>query len=214
MMKQMCKFYNLIQGKLLANSIFSMILWLLYFLRREVESIQGSKLLSIADFHIGSEVTSLISHPTLSLNTNLQMVNKMYARQNKQQRPDSTGLAFGTRQSKTSINRSCAIIGTIDGSIGMLSPVDEFVFKRLYLLQYLMSVSLQHVCALNPRDYRLLKSTQFRLEKKKNVLDGSLLWRYVSLDKSQQEFLATSIGTSAATILDNLYEIESTSHFF
>jgi hypothetical protein len=77
-----------------------------------------------------------------------------------------------------------------------------------------MSMTLESVCALNPKEYRLFKSARFRLEKKKGVLDGTLLWKFVSLDVSVQEYLAASMGTSTTTILENLQDLELAAQFF
>ena len=49
---------------------------------------------------------------------------------------------------------SLAQKGTADGGIGMLTPVDEGVYRRLSYLQPLLSHAMEHHCALNPRDFR------------------------------------------------------------
>lgn len=40
----------------------------------------------------------------------------------------------------------------------------------------------------------------------RNVLDGDLLWRYLSLDRTHQKDLARQIGSTPDTIIDNLLE--------
>jgi cleavage and polyadenylation specificity factor subunit 1 len=172
--------------------------------RREVESIQGAKLLCISDFHLGSEITMSINHTTLSAPYNA--ASKMTA-------SDASKL-FGARMVKSSPVKSCVVIGTMDGSIGLFIPVEERIYKRLNLLQHLMIMSMKSVCALNPKDYRLFKSNNFRWEKKKGILDGTILWRFISLPTSLQQELAATMGTSVDIILENLYEMNLMSQHF
>ena len=40
------------------------------------------------------------------------------------------------------------------------------------------------------------------------MLDGELLWRYVSLDIGTQEDLASAIGTTRELLLDTLLEVD------
>lgn len=114
---------------------------------------------------------------------------------------------FGMRMIKSSPMKSCVIVGTMDGSIGMFIPLEERVYKRLNLLQHLMIMSMKSACALNPKDYRLFKTNNFRWEKKKGILDGTILWRFISLPTSMQHDLAATMGTSVDIILDNLYDM-------
>lgn len=70
----------------------------------------------------------------------------------------STSSPFGATYDKLHSNKSCAVIGTVDGGLGILLPVDERTYRILSLLQQLMTMSVPTVCALNPRDYRLIKT--------------------------------------------------------
>ena len=96
----------------------------------------------------------------------------------------------------------------------MLIPVDERMYRRLALLQQIMSMGVPTPCALNPREYRLIKTTRFVTQKKKGVLDGSLLWKYVGLESSLQDELAAAMGVTADTILENLLELDLLGTFF
>lgn len=53
-----------------------------------------------------------------------------------------------------------------------------------------------------------LRSPQAR-----NVLDGQLLFAYVSLDRRLQEELARAVGTERAVALDNLLELDLSTSF-
>ena len=124
------------------------------------------------------------------------------------------GQPFGQRLDKITGNKSCVLIGTIDGGLGMLIPVEERMYRRLALLQQIMSMGVPTSCALNPREYRQIKTTRFVVEKKKGVLDGSLLWKFVSLEGGLQEELAAAMGVSTDTILENLLELDLMTSFF
>lgn len=211
--------------------------------RREIETIQGAKLLCIADFHLGSEVTTLSTHSLTSQPNSAGMSSKPYntsltsagnapapvdlnvgkgfgfngkrmssAVRYGDMNPNPS-VSFDLKLTKSSCHRTCTIIGTMDGSVGMLLPVEERVYKRLNLLQHLMSMTLNSTCALNPKDYRILKTSRLRLEKKKGVLDGTMLWKFISLPLSTQEYLAKSMGTTIDTILDNLYDLNLLTQF-
>ena len=46
------------------------------------------------------------------------------------------------------------VIGTLNGSIVMFTPVPDVVFKRLSLLQGQLVRNVQHIAGLNPRAFR------------------------------------------------------------
>ena len=59
-----------------------------------------------------------------------------------------------------------------------------------------------------------MKTNFIKLEKKKGVLDGTLLWKYVNLPIALQNDLATVIGTTPDVILEHLASIDSSISFF
>ena len=69
-------------------------------------------------------------------------------------------------------------------------------------------------CGLNPREFRILKTKRFQLEKKKGVLDGNLLWLFITLERSLQDELTAAMGTTVDIVLDNLLEIDLLNTFF
>ncbi|CAM9158991.1 unnamed protein product [Ectocarpus sp. 12 AP-2014] len=110
--------------------------------------------------------------------------------------------------------RYCLLAGTLDGGLGAVLPVDERVFRRLYALQGIMSNALGHNGAANPRAYRLFDhGPTFRYETKQNMLDGSLLWRFVGLDAKTQHDLTRAIGTTVDRVMANLLDIDLASLF-
>jgi len=180
-----------------------------------------SRLLTLADFHLGSDANVLLSHNTLSQpliagarppppppghNNNRRLSKGDYA--------VSPTAPFGSLLDKTTGQRTCMVIGTVDGGLGVLFPVDEKTYRSLSLLQQIMAMGVRTTCCLNQRDYRTLKTVALRLEKKRGVLDGTLLWRYASLTVSMQNDLAAVIGTSSDAIIDSLSKLDASISFF
>ena len=124
------------------------------------------------------------------------------------------GQPFGQKLDKFSGTKSCVLVGTIDGGLGMLMPVEERMYRRLALLQQIMSMGVPTPCGLNPREYRVIRTTRFVTEKKKGILDGTLLWKYVSLESSLQDELAAAMGVTTDTILESLLELDLLGSFF
>lgn len=120
----------------------------------------------------------------------------------------------GARLDKVSGSKTCLVLGTVDGGIGIMIPLDERTHCRLSLLQQIMSTTIKSTCGLNPREHRSIKTFHHKLEQKKNVLDGTMIWKFANLEASLQEELATAMGTSADIVLDNLSELDSMMNFF
>ncbi|RYH26307.1 hypothetical protein EON65_14745 [archaeon] len=134
--------------------------------------------------------------------------------------------------------RTCVLIGTARGTLGLLVPLDEKMYKRLALLQELMSRTMVTAFALNPKDYRIAhrqfmqvrypdvqtttsldQQTQHNMSasfvhNKQVILDGVLVQRFVFLPHVLQEQLASVLGVTAYLIRENLHEIDYISRFF
>ena len=117
-------------------------------------------------------------------------------------------IPFSTRLDKSTSLKTAAIIATSDGSVGALIPVEERIYRRLALLQQIMSAALETGLALNPRDFRRFRSLKPRPPPKRGILDGSLLWKFVSLEVSLQDELTAAMGTSTDLVLENLHELD------
>lgn len=64
------------------------------------------------------------------------------------------------------------------------------------------------------RSYRLYDhGPTFRYETKQNMLDGTLLWRFVGLDAKTQHDLTRAIGTTVDRVMANLLDIDLASLF-
>ena len=188
------------------------------YICRRVESKKGSRLLSLAEFHLGSDANVLLSHTLLTPPppppSTAPVQPKPHGRGGKGARSGQALIPFGTTLDKQTGGRSCVIVGTIDGSLGVLIPMDEKMYRRLMLLQQLMCMGVETPCRLSPSDYRAMKTTRFRLERKKGVLDGTLLWKYPSLSATLQAELAAVMGSSPDIILENLSRLDALVAFF
>ncbi|KAJ3110285.1 Cleavage and polyadenylation specificity factor subunit 1 [Phlyctochytrium bullatum] len=107
------------------------------------------------------------------------------------------------------------VCGTADGGIAFLVPVNEKLYKRAYALYSKMVNSLQHHAGLNPRGFRQIKyrlrplSTSLTASGPpgpKFVLDGDLLYQYLSLGIDQQRELAAAVGSTVERGVDDLVE--------
>jgi cleavage and polyadenylation specificity factor subunit 1 len=120
---------------------------------------------------------------------------------------------FAARMSKRG-KKDNVLVGTLEGGVGLLSALEEKAYRRLALLQQVMLTSVRSVCALNPREFRLLKTAHFRAEKKRGVLDGALLYLYVCMDGVMQDEIAAAMGVTADLLLGNLREIDQSAAVF
>jgi cleavage and polyadenylation specificity factor subunit 1 len=150
---------------------------------------------------------------------------------------NSAAFPYGARLETVNSDRSCLISGSRDGSIGILLPIDERVYHRLALLQQILSSTYFSPFGLNPkyyffknfknkyiciasifficfRDFREYKRSNFRVIRKRGILDGKLLWKFITLDINTQLEITQAMGTTIDRIMDNLQEIELASGFF
>jgi hypothetical protein len=236
---------------------------------RVVESKKGFRLLNIADFHVGSLVTSLVPRRILDLPTGLLPSRSAKAKLaaaghgngtttaignglitstttpgtgpvklslQVQINPlvgpgggrtliasststlppssSSSSIVLGSRLEKNIGSKSCLIYGTADGGIGIFLPIDERIHRRLAVLQQIMYTTQPMSCCLNPNEYRTIKISKHRNEKKRGIIDGNLLWSFINLEEALQDELASAMGTTADVIIENLEELQMLSLFF
>ncbi len=139
----------------------------------------------------------------------------------KQQHISNASLIPGGTGASTIRNRRmCTLIGTMDGALGCLIPIEEKMYKRLGLLQQIMTMLMPSKFALNPRDFRMAKGFRVKhpylqaTSTRRIILDGCLLFQYVELDHAIQEELAHIIGSSAQILRENLFELDLLTRFF
>ncbi|XP_060203452.1 cleavage and polyadenylation specificity factor subunit 1 isoform X2 [Lycium barbarum] len=113
----------------LAHEIF-------YYAPKMSESWKGQKLMSRAEFHVGSRITKFLR---------LQLLPTISERTSTTPGSDKT-------------NRFASVFGTLDGSLGCIAPLDELTFRRLQSLQKKLVSAVTHVAGLNPRSFRQFRS--------------------------------------------------------
>jgi cleavage and polyadenylation specificity factor subunit 1 len=96
-------------------------------------------------------------------------------------------------------------MGTLDGSLAYLGPVEERVFRRLAALQSMMVNALEHTAGANPRAGGGAGGGD---RARRHILDGQLLWRFISLDRQFQHQLTRAVGTTVERVLSNLQELD------
>lgn len=116
------------------------------------------------------------------------------------------------------------VLGSSEGGVGVLVPVGERVFRRLFTLQNVMINTLPQNCALNPREFRSLKANAHRRSGrpdawskqkwKKSFLDAQVLLQFPRLDYVAQKELARCIGTTPEVVLHNLLEVQRSTATF
>lgn len=164
----------------------------------------GNKLVCRADFHMGSQTTSLRSHWAESpLLFNSCTTTSTLAALKQQD------ALFGRLEDD---QRFAVNFGTSDGSFGSIVPLSEPTYWRLTALQSVMSNALESNCALSHRAWRLFRRSTRRAgcrsnDRKKGVIDGDVVMKFVDLPLPEQEDLASSIGSTVGLIMDNLLDL-------
>lgn len=158
------------------------------------DSYGGTRLIRRADYHLGAHVTCLC-----------RLRSKM---------PSCLENA-SQNEIVASRRRHLNLFCTVDGALGYLYPIDESMFKRLQQLQSEMTVALPHAAGLNPKAWRLIKQARPGIAMPcKQIVDGNLLNRFMTLSSKERNELTKKIGTSTDVILSDLqYIYESALHF-
>jgi cleavage and polyadenylation specificity factor subunit 1 len=153
------------------------------------ESSGGTRLIRRADFYLGSHV------------------NHFFRIRCK--------LMGDLRQKPPSDCRQVTMYATLDGSLGFVLPVSEKIYRRLLMLQNIMTTQIQHLAGLNPKAFRLFKAgARSLMNPCRNVLDGDLLWKFLTLSMTERAELSKKIGTTTDQILEDLHQIDRVSAHF
>jgi cleavage and polyadenylation specificity factor subunit 1 len=198
-------------------------LQVLQYAPQAVDSRNGEKLLVKADFHLGALVTSM---------ARMRMrANPFTSAPSAYALPPATGAAAGpagigagavgaarpgtATSVPAGVNRVSVLLGTTDGGVGQLIPVEEATYRRLADLHSAMCAALPHVAGLNPRAFRAQRFERPPArQRRRNIADGNLLWQYPSLDAGLQRELARAIGSTPESIIGTLQAIDSSASFF
>ncbi|KAJ3256708.1 Cleavage and polyadenylation specificity factor subunit 1 [Boothiomyces macroporosus] len=105
---------------------------------------------------------------------------------------------------------------TLAGSIVLITPIPEKMFKRLYGLYSRMVTHLEHYAGLNPRGYRQLKLPIRSIYSNpiltgppgpRGILDGDMLYRFLNLSVTNQREMAKAVGSRDDRVIDDLLEL-------
>ncbi|XP_023295562.2 cleavage and polyadenylation specificity factor subunit 1 [Lucilia cuprina] len=158
---------------------------IVYMYQPEVrESIGGQKLLRKGDFHLG------------------QAVNTMFRVQCHQR-------GLNHRYPFMYENKHMVVYGTLDGAIGYCLPLPEKVYRRFLMLQNVLLSYQEHLCGLNPKEFRTIKmSKKLSLNPSRCIIDGDLIWSFANMTVAERNEVSKKIGTKTEDILSDLLEIE------
>eukprot|EP00835_Amoeboradix_gromovi_P002856 NODE_171_length_16024_cov_0.172559.p7 type:complete len:250 gc:universal NODE_171_length_16024_cov_0.172559:3427-4176(+) len=147
----------------------------------DIQSQGGNKLLRVADYHFGAQVSKMLRIRKTSEESIGPMNRQFYN-----------------------------LISFYDGGISYIAPIGERVFKRLLFITARMYQTVPHTCGLNPRTYRLSTNTIARLDENphKNVIDGDFAKEFLNLDRVMQKSLSESIGITKDRYLNDITKIE------
>ncbi|GJQ92532.1 cleavage and polyadenylation specificity factor subunit 1 [Tanacetum coccineum] len=123
---------------------------------------------------------------------------------NVQMLPTSTSAQPGSDKT----NRFALLLGTLDGSMGCIAPLDELTFRRLQSLQKKLIDAVPHVAGLNPKSFRQFHSNgKAHRPGPDSIVDCELLCHYDMLPFEHQHEIANQIGTTRSQIISNLNDL-------
>lgn len=104
---------------------------------------------------------------------------------------------------------------TLDGGLGYILPLSEKTYRRLFMLQNVLVTQTPHLCGVNPKAYRTIKTVKkYQMNPTRNVVDGDLVWRYLYLPSNEKMEVAKKIGTRVEEILWDLLDINHLTMLF
>lgn len=148
------------------------------------ESNGGQRLMRKADYHLGQQI-----HSMFRMQCSL--------RDKKCPNYESKHVTF---------------YSTLDGGFGFCLPLPEKTYRRLFMLQNVLLVHSEHLCGLNPKVYRTVKNTKkLMTNPSRCIVDGELVWSFLSLPHNEKMDVAKKIGTKVEEIIADLTEIDNVS---
>jgi cleavage and polyadenylation specificity factor subunit 1 len=112
-------------------------------------------------------------------------------------------------------SRSCVCYVTLNGSVGFISPLSLSDFQKLGRLEMRLVSALNHSAGLNPKAFRLTKPA-FKMSHnhQRNMIDGDLLLKFASLERTKQDELASLVKLTTNDIIDHLLQLHLETAFF
>ncbi|XP_055589529.1 cleavage and polyadenylation specificity factor subunit 1 [Uranotaenia lowii] len=155
------------------------------------ESYGGQRLLRKCDYHLG------------------QRVNTMFRVQCDFHEVDSM------RRNLNYDYKQTTFYATLDGGFGFVQPLPEKTYRRLFTLQNVLMTHSPHLCGLNPKSWRTIKSVRKGLiNPSRCIVDGDLVWSFLNLPANEKTEVAKKIGTRIDEICADLIEISHVTQAF
>ncbi|KAI9577692.1 hypothetical protein GQX74_010883 [Glossina fuscipes] len=102
-----------------------------------------------------------------------------------------------------------------DGGMGYCVPLPEKVYRRFLMLQNVLITYQEHLCGLNPKEFRTIKYVKrLSLNPSRCIIDGDLIWSFTMMTVAERNEVAKKIGTKTEDILNDLLEIENLTAIF
>ncbi|XP_055694304.1 cleavage and polyadenylation specificity factor subunit 1 [Lutzomyia longipalpis] len=159
------------------------------------ESFGGQRLLRKADYHLGQRINAMFR-----IQCNLH---------------DSHREQVGGRAYAGYDQKHITFFGTLDGGLGFCLPLPEKTYRRLFMLQNLLMVHSPHLCGLNPKVHRTIKTAKrMQANPARCIVDGDLIWSFINLPMNEKIELSKKIGTRVDEIYSDLAEIHSVTSIF
>lgn len=93
------------------------------------------------------------------------------------------------------------LLTTQSGALGLLTPINEAVYRRLGALQAFLTNSLDHACGLNPRGYRAVETERFG---SRGIVDGTILRRWSELSSGRRMEAVAKVGIEEEELREDL----------
>eukprot|EP01132_Coremiostelium_polycephalum_P003714 gene3714-4627_t len=157
---------------------------------RDSNSREGQMMLCNAGFHLGSHIQKFVRTPLKSMASGGSTVKNM----------------------------QMVLYGTLDGSVGAVTPLTEKNFQLLYHLQSKLFYIPQDA-GLNAKGYRIQglseKPQSFIVPNfQKNILDGDLIHEFQNLNLDEKRVIADSINSTPDDIIMLLKDLSYSSRLF
>ncbi len=137
------------------------------------KSLSGHRLLHRSTYHTGHFPSTLTLLPT------------------RPPPPNQMSLSFIAPPPTPTSPPSSLLLTTQSGSLQLLTPLTEPLYRRLSALQTQLTNTLEHACGLNPRAYRAVETDGVG---GRGVIDGGLLGRWNELGSWRRREVAGRVG--------------------
>ncbi|QDS67966.1 hypothetical protein FKW77_009040 [Venturia effusa] len=150
------------------------------------QSLSGQRLLHKSTFHLGHFPISMTLLPPL---TTAPTPN-----------PDTEAMETDP-PSEEPQPPNHVLLTTQSGALGLLTPINETVYRRLGALQAFLTNSLDHACGLNPRGYRSVETERYG---SRGIVDGTVLRRWSELSSGRRMEAIAKVGVEEAELRADL----------